>query len=79
VSISGGGASAASASDPAPILSACSVTLGATTSIVDVQKMVNEALGVAPAENDLNGDGRVNIVDLQIVTVATMGQGCSAS
>jgi len=79
VNIVGGGASAANAGDPTPILSACSVTLGASTTVADVQKMVNEALGVSPAVNDLNGDGRIDIVDLQIVTVATMGQGCSAS
>jgi uncharacterized repeat protein (TIGR01451 family) len=79
VGVSGGGGVAAIASDPTPILSACSVTLGANTTVTDVQQIVNQALGVSPAANDLNADGKVNIVDLQIVTVAAMGQGCSAS
>lgn len=29
--------------------------------------MINEALGAAPAANDLNGDGVVNAVDVRIV------------
>ena len=47
--------------------------------MTDVQKAINEALGVAPAVNDLNGDGIVNVVDLQIVINAVLGLGCSAS
>jgi hypothetical protein len=32
---------------------------------------------MAPAVNDLTGDGVVNVVDLQIVVNAVMGLGCS--
>jgi hypothetical protein len=47
--------------------------------VTDVQAIINQALGVTAASNDLNGDGKVNVVDLQIVTNAAMGQSCSAS
>jgi hypothetical protein len=79
VSASGGGSATAAASDPTAILSACDVTQGSGTSVTDVQRIINEALGVAPAAHDLNGDGIVNVVDLQIVVNAVMGLGCSAS
>jgi hypothetical protein len=39
--------------------------------------LIDEALGVAPAANDLNGDGVVNAVDVQIVINAALGLGCS--
>lgn len=40
--------------------------------------MINEALGVIAAGNDLNQDGVVNVVDLQIVINAALGFGCAA-
>jgi hypothetical protein len=45
--------------------------------VVDVQLEINEALGVAPALNDMNGDGVVNVVDVQIVINAALGLGCT--
>jgi hypothetical protein len=48
------------------------------TSVLDVQRMVNEALGKISAGNDLNGDGKVNVADIQIVIAAVLGLGCSA-
>jgi thermitase len=62
-----------------PVVSACDITLGSTTSVADVQKMIDEALGLAQAANDLNGDGVVNVLDVQIVIDAVMNLGCSAS
>jgi hypothetical protein len=32
---------------------------------------------VAPALNDMNGDGVVNVVDVQIVINAALGLGCT--
>jgi hypothetical protein len=61
------------------ILSACDVTQTSSTSVTDVQQIINEALGVAPPANDLNGDSIVNVLDVQIVMNAVMGLGCSAS
>jgi len=47
-----------------------------TASIADVQFIVNEALGIAAANNDLNADGAVNIADVQKVANAAMNSGC---
>jgi hypothetical protein len=58
-------------------LSPCDVSLQGTTGVTDVQQMINEALGAVFPGNDLNGDGRVNVVDVQIVIGAALGLGCS--
>ena len=54
----------------------CTMTGDATASVADAQFIVNEALGVIAANNDLNGDGMVNIVDVQQVIGAVLGLGC---
>jgi hypothetical protein len=59
--------------------SPCDVNNDGTTNSSDVQKIINEALGLAPAVNDLNGDGVVNIIDVQIVINAALGLGCRSS
>jgi uncharacterized repeat protein (TIGR01451 family) len=79
VSASGGGSAAAAASDQAPVVATCDVTQSSSPSVADVQQIVNEALGLAPPANDLNGDTIVNVLDVQIVVNAVMGMGCSAS
>jgi hypothetical protein len=38
--------------------------------------VINEALGVTKAADDLNHDGIVNLVDVRIVAGAALGQGC---
>ena len=43
------------------------------------QAMINEILGENAPANDLNGDGVVNVVDLQIVINAAIQLGCSAT
>ena len=45
------------------------------TNAVDVQLVINAALGVAPpgTEADVSGDGKVNAVDVQIVINAALG------
>jgi hypothetical protein len=40
--------------------------------------MIDQVLGTARAANDLNGDGEVNSVDVQIVLNAALGPGCAA-
>jgi hypothetical protein len=47
--------------------------------VLDAQSMINEALGVTSAANDLNSDGVVNVVDVQIVINSILGFSCSAS
>ena len=46
--------------------------------MTDVQRLINQALGALPAANDLNGDGAVNVVDVQIVINAVLGLGCTS-
>jgi hypothetical protein len=41
--------------------------------------MINEALGVMSATHDLNGDGMVNVVDIQIVINAALSLGCAVN
>ena len=77
----GGGGSLPSTSNSIAILalSLCDVNRDQKTDIMDVQDVINQALGKMQATNDLNSDGAVNVVDAQIVINAVLGQGCLAS
>ena len=44
-------------------------------SVAEVQAVVNEALGAQPVTVDLNGDGIVNVADIQAVTDFVLGCG----
>lgn len=57
--------------------SPCDVDHNGTVTVADVQTMINEALGTSPAADDLNGDGVVNVVDVQIVSDAVLDLGCN--
>ena len=61
------------------VYSACDLEDGGGTTAADLQTMINEALGTASPANDLNHDGVVNVVDVEISTNAVLGLGCSAS
>ena len=78
VSVSAAGSATAHASDPTTLvaLSACDTNRGGTTSVADVQKVVNESLGAGSAVNDLNQDGKVDVVDSQIVIHAVLSGAC---
>jgi hypothetical protein len=56
---------------------ACSVSSGTSASVTDVQGFINQALGIASAANDINGDHVVNVVDVQIVINAVLNLGCT--
>jgi hypothetical protein len=58
--------------------SKCDINQDNNVNVVDVQLVINEALGVATASHDLNTDGTVNVVDVQIVINAALGLGCAA-
>ena len=58
--------------------SPCDVNQDGKTNIVDVQIMVDEALGTDAPNNDLSGDGVVNVVDIQIDINAVLMLGCEA-
>jgi hypothetical protein len=63
----------------APVISLCDVNQHGNTDVSDIQRMVNEALGVAAPLNDLNADSTVNVVDVLIAINAALGLGCSAA
>jgi hypothetical protein len=58
---------------------ACDVNQHGKSDVSDVQELVNEALGIAPPLNSLQGGGAVNLVDAQIVLNAVLKLGCSRS
>ena len=60
-------------------LGPCDVNPDGHYTVVDVQTMVNEALGKWQPSNDLNGDKVVNVMDIQIVINAVLSSVCSAS
>jgi hypothetical protein len=41
--------------------------------------LINQSLGVSAAANDLNGDGAIDVTDIQLVINAVLGQGCPVS
>jgi len=63
---------------PNPGFSKCDLNQDWSTDALDAQGMINEALGVASPGNDLNLDGAVNVVDVQIVIDAALNLGCAA-
>lgn len=82
VTESGGGATAtATANDQTTILaySPCDVSRYGNTNVLDVQQLIGEALGKTSPINNLNLDGAVNVVDVQIVVDASLKLGCLAS
>ena len=62
-----------------PIVSSCAVTMDSSATVTDVQQIANEALGTSSPLHDMNGDGRINLIDLQIVLNAALQKGCSAN
>lgn len=57
----------------------CDIAQTASTNVVDVQLMIDEALGLAAPADDLNNDTTANITDIQIVINSALGMGCSSS
>jgi hypothetical protein len=57
---------------------ACAVNEAGNYNMTDVQLIINEALGLSPAANDLNGDGVLNVIDVQMSTNTAPGGGCPA-
>lgn len=55
----------------------CTMTGDATAGVADVQFIVNEGMGTVVANNDLNGDGMVNVVDIQRVIGASLNLSCA--
>lgn len=58
------------------VVSNCDLNSDGLTSVTDVQRIVNEAIGVALCSADINGDGSCDVRDVQRVSNAAMGGGC---
>jgi hypothetical protein len=58
-------------------LFSCDLNGDKAANVVDVQLIINEALGISPAVHDLNHDGVVNVGDVQKEINAALGLGCS--
>jgi hypothetical protein len=69
------------ANDPTTITQTdvCNVTGSGSTSVADVQLIINAILGEVLVAGDLNGDGVINVIDGQIVIDAALGMGCGGT
>jgi parallel beta-helix repeat protein len=47
--------------------------------VADVQAMVNEALGLSPCTADLNGDGKCDVIDVQLEVAAAPCGNCNST
>jgi hypothetical protein len=59
--------------------SPCDVDQDGIVNVIDVQRIINEALGLIPATDSLTGSGAVTVADIQIVINAALGMGCTAA
>jgi hypothetical protein len=78
VSVTGGGSPSMTAFDPATTVTPtpCDFTIVGSTTILDLQEIVNEALGLAAPVHDLDRNGTVSIADVQTVLNAALGGTC---
>ncbi len=58
--------------------SACDINQDGSITVADVQRELNEALGLNSGANDLNSDGVVNAADVQIMIQAVLSSVCTA-
>jgi len=56
----------------------CAANGDGVTSIAEVQREVDKALGLAPCTADINKDGVCNVIDVQIAIKAQLAKGCAA-
>jgi hypothetical protein len=57
----------------------CDIQRNGSINVADVQLLINQALGVTPTVNDLNGDGAVSVLDIQVEVNSALGLGCAAN
>jgi trimeric autotransporter adhesin len=76
--VSGGGSPTATVNDVTVLVRlSCDVNSDTLVNVVDVQAVINEAMGLAAPVHDLNNDGLVNVADVQILINAVLGLGCT--
>jgi uncharacterized repeat protein (TIGR01451 family) len=78
-SVAIGASAAISTNDQTTITTACDVGQYGTANVQDAQKIVNEALGHMSPTDDLNHDGIVDVVEVQLVINAVLWQSCPVS
>jgi uncharacterized repeat protein (TIGR01451 family) len=74
---SGGGSSVSPTATDSITVVSCEVTGHSSVTVSDVQAIVNQGLGSSTAANDINLDGVVNVVDIQIVINAVLHSTCT--
>ena len=76
--LSGGGSAPASDVDATTVFPSCDVTQNGTNDASDVQKMLGEVLGRNSPVDDLNNDGKLDAVDIELTINAAQGKVCWA-
>jgi hypothetical protein len=77
-SVVGGGSPQAIAADSAAVaVFTCDLNGDTSVDVIDIQDLVNQALGLTPPVNDLTHDGIVNVADVQKEINAVLGLGCA--
>ena len=74
---SGGGTSFTLDDMTVSTVSRCDLNQDGVTNVTDVQRIVNE-VGATPATDDLNGDSRIDSLDIQLVVTSALGSVCAA-
>ena len=68
-----GGSSSYSNASVTTLSSRCDINSDGQFNILDVQLVVNQALGITAQVSDINLDGVVNVLDVQLVVNSTLG------
>jgi uncharacterized repeat protein (TIGR01451 family) len=77
VTVAGGGASTQTLNISTPISAfGCDIVAGHTPDVMDLQLLTNQVLGVVAPASDLNADGVVNVLDIQLGVKAVLAHGC---
>jgi uncharacterized repeat protein (TIGR01451 family) len=76
IDVTGGGSAGVSATVVSSVSTPGCAIDGMPANVTGVQILINEALGVTGAIDDLNQDGAVSIVDVQIEINAALGMTC---
>jgi hypothetical protein len=71
-------AKAVSQSFVIPAFSKCDINQDGSTNSTDVLLMLKQSLGISAPNNDLNGNGTVNVVDIETVVNAALQSSCEA-
>ena len=60
-------------------VNACDIAVAGQNTVLDVQRMVEEVIGVMPATDNPSRSGKANMTDVQMTVNAALGMGCSGN